>query len=130
MVAPAPRAPRRKPAAPLTHPSARPIPESARNAPLRRGERAGLSRVTTTATSYRSSVHEPREHGVPGGRRVDLRADADGTVLWCELYESDGSLRGCGPSLAGLSGRLLDLVRERLDHTPGDSPLYWRRERA
>lgn len=79
---------------------------------------------------YTTNIHEPREHGIPGGRRVKLVATGSGELVWCELYDADGSLRGCGPTLVGLDGRLLDLAQDRLSFAPDQHPLYWRRPEA
>lgn len=55
-----------------------------------------------------------------GHSRAKLTAVVVGDDLelqWCELYER-GELRGCGPSLAGLSGDLLHNAQMRLLDSP------------
>lgn len=66
-----------------------------------------------------------REIGNVAPMRVKLTATAKGDLRWCELWFADGTLKGCGPSLVGLSGQLLDAARDRLGYDPESFPMYW-----
>lgn len=85
---------------------------------------AALGESTRTREHYTTNI---RQLGVVSPLRAKLTATSDGSLVWCELYYADDTLKGCGPSLVGLPSDLHDAAIARLSTPAAGWPMYWSR---